>query len=268
MGQAYTGFAAVYDRFMNNIPYDTWASYIIGLLKDYGINDGLICELGCGTGNMTRRLSAAGYDMIGIDISEDMLNIARDVDINEHVTAQNNILYLMQDMREFELYGTVSAIVSLSDSMNYILEDEDMKKVFKLVNNYLEAGGIFIFDVKTEYFYKEILGDQTIAENQDDCSIIWENEYFEDKMINQYGLTIYQKICSDDEEQDSNIYERCEEVHHQRAYKLDKLISLIEESGLEFVKAYEHGTYAEASDRSERFCIVVREKHQKNKLYV
>lgn len=268
MQKSYTVFASVYDSFMDNIPYDTWSSYIAGLLKHYGVEKGLVCELGCGTGGMTRRLSDKGYDMIGIDISEDMLNIAREKDMDEHGRQHGSILYIEQDMREFELYGTVAAVVSLCDSMNYILEDEDMVKVFKLVNNYLDPGGVFVFDLKTEYYFKEILGSRIIAENHDDCSIIWENEYFEENMINQYELSIFIKKCLNADEKPDNIYEKSEEVHFQRAYSLDKIKALLEKSGLEFLNAYDYETYEEPSEHSERICIIASEKYQENKLYI
>ena len=111
--EAYTGFAEVYDLFMDNVPYEEWSQYLISLLKEYGIQDGLVLDLGCGTGKITRYLSRAGYDMIGIDCSGEMLQIAM-----EHESEE--ILYLCQDMREFELYGTVAAVVSICDSINYI----------------------------------------------------------------------------------------------------------------------------------------------------
>ena len=102
---AYTSFASVYDTFMDNIPYEEWAEYVIGLLKEYGIQDGLVLDLGCGTGNMTELLAGAGYDMIGIDNAEEMLEIA----MEKRERSGHDILYLLQDMREFELYGTVRA---------------------------------------------------------------------------------------------------------------------------------------------------------------
>ena len=111
--EAYTSFAQVYDLFMDNVPYEEWCAYIAGILRDYGIEDGLVLELGCGTGSLTRALSGAGYDMIGVDNSEDMLEIAMDKQ-----QEGEDILYLLQDMREFELYGTVRAVVSICDSMN------------------------------------------------------------------------------------------------------------------------------------------------------
>ena len=143
---AYTSFAQVYDLFMDNVPYDQWCRYITELLREYGIQDGLVLELGCGTGVLTRKLAAKGYDMIGVDYSEDMLEIAMD-----HRQEGEDILYLLQDMREFELYGTVRAAVSICDSMNYIVEYQDLVQVMKLVNNYLDPGGIFIFDLNTPY---------------------------------------------------------------------------------------------------------------------
>ena len=139
--EAYTGFAEVYDTFMDNIPYKEWAKYIQGLLEEYGIRDGLVLELGCGTGTMTELLAEAGFDMIGVDNSGEMLGTA----IEKREESGHDILYLCQDMREFELYGTVRAVVSVCDSMNYITEYEDLVKVFRLVNNYLDSGGFFIF---------------------------------------------------------------------------------------------------------------------------
>ena len=169
----YENFARVYDTFMDNVPYEEWSRYLIGLLRREKIEDGLVLELGCGTGSMTQLLSAAGYDMIGVDNSEDMLEIA----MEKKTGSGLNILYLLQDMREFELYGTVRAVVSVCDSINYITEEEDLLQVFRLVNNYLDPGGIFIFDMNTVYKYQELLGDITIAENREDCSFIWENTY-------------------------------------------------------------------------------------------
>ena len=142
---------------MDNVPYDEWGAYLVSLLKKYGVEDGLVLDMGCGTGAMTRYLDAHGYDMTGIDLSEEMLTIAKE-------KSSSDILYLLQDMREFELYGTMRAAVSVCDSMNYILEEEDLLQVFSLVNNYLDPGGIFIFDLNTVYKYQEILGEQTIAE--------------------------------------------------------------------------------------------------------
>ena len=165
--EAYSEFARVYDLFMDNIPYEEWCDYLAMLLKQHGVADGLVLELGCGTGNMTEALKRRGYDMIGIDNSEEML--AEAIEKNSESYADpacelKPILYLCQDMREFELYGTVRAVVSVCDSMNYILEPEELLQVFRLVNNYLDPEGVFIFDLNTRYKYEKILGEQTIGE--------------------------------------------------------------------------------------------------------
>ena len=169
--EAYSGFAKVYDLFMDNIPYEEWTAYVKELLSEEGIEDGILLDLGCGTGSVTELLAKSGFDMIGIDNSEEMLDIA----MEKRDESGLDILYLLQDMREFELYGTVKGVVSICDSMNYILDDEDLLDVFKLVHNYLDNNGIFIFDMNTMYKYENILADNTFAEDREESSFIWEN---------------------------------------------------------------------------------------------
>lgn len=250
--EAYTGFAAVYDLFMDNVPYEEWHSYLTGLLTEYGVRDGIVLELGCGTGRMTRLLAGDGYDMIGVDNSEEMLEIAR-----EAGTEGDGILYLLQDMREFELYGTVRAVVSICDSMNYILEEEELLTVLRLVNNYLDLGGVFIFDMNTEYKYKELLGETTICENREEGSFIWENYYEEEEQMNQYDLTLFIK-------EENGLYRKYEETHFQRAYDISRVRELIEEAGMEFVTAYDAFTHDEVKADSERIYVIAREKGKKN----
>ena len=266
---AYTGFARLYETFMDNVPYEEWSEYLIGLLKEYGIENGLIAELGCGTGTMTRLLASAGYDMIGIDLSEEMLDIAR----YEHSEDESEILYLHQDMREFELFGTVSAIVSLCDSMNYITSEEDLLQVFCLVNNYLDPNGYFIFDMNTIYKYETQLGDRVIAENRENCSLIWENYYDAEKQLNQYDITIYSKAEFEDEEDMEEeeklppLYERLEETHIQRAYSIETVVSLLQEAGMEVVAVYGVGTKEAPKEDTERVYFIAREQFQENKYY-
>ncbi|HIX28503.1 MAG TPA: class I SAM-dependent methyltransferase [Candidatus Blautia stercoravium] len=249
---SYESFARVYDMFMDNIPYEEWCSYLIKLLKEYGIEDGLVLELGCGTGNVTERLSNAGYDMIGVDNSMDMLEIA----MEKKEENKKDILYLLQDMREFELYGTVRAVVSICDSINYITEEEDLSEVFRLVNNYLDPGGIFIFDMNTKYKYAEILGENTIAENREDASFIWDNYYDEEEQINEYDLTLFiPEDC-----QGEVLYRKYEEIHYQRAYELETVKRLLEEAGMEFLAVYDAFTQEEPKADSQRVYMIAREK--------
>ena len=249
---SYQSFAQVYDMFMDNIDYDSWSAYLIGLLREYGICDGLVLELGCGTGSMTERLAMAGYDMIGSDLSSDMLEIA----VEKKEALGLNILYLLQDMREFELYGTMRAAVSICDSMNYILEEDDLLQVFSLVNNYLDPGGIFIFDLNTVYKYQEILGEQTIAEDREECSFIWDNFYDEEEMINEYDLTVFVQ-------EEGDLFRRYCETHYQRAYSLETVRALIEKAGMEVLAIYDAFTYNKPKPDSERVYFVAREHGKK-----
>jgi SAM-dependent methyltransferase len=243
---AYTEFARVYDRFMDNVPYEEWCDYICNILSSKGINDGLVLDLGCGTGVMTRLLRDKGYDMIGIDLSAEMLEIAREQD-------DTGILYLQQDMREFELYGTVSAIVCLCDSMNYLLEEQDLAQVFSLVHNYLDPGGIFIFDMNTLYKYQEVIGDATICENREHESFIWENYFDEETCINEYALTLFI-------EQEQGLFARYEEFHYQRAYEIEKVKALIKQSGLKLLAVYGEGTYETPDEDCERVYFVTEKE--------
>ena len=248
--EAYSSFAAVYDTFMDNIPYKEWAEYLISLLKEYEVKEGLVLDMGCGTGSMTELLAQAGYDMIGIDNAEEMLEIA----MEKRAESGHDILYLLQDMREFELYGTVKAIVSICDSVNYITEEEDLEEVFRLVNNYLDPKGIFVFDFNTVYKYQEILGNQTIAEDREDCSFIWDNYYYEDERINEYELSLFIR------EGDSDLYRKYQETHYQKAYDLKTIQRLIEKSGLEYITAYDAFTKNAPTETSERIYVIARER--------
>ncbi|MCC8067294.1 MAG: class I SAM-dependent methyltransferase [Clostridiales bacterium] len=245
---SYESFARVYDIFMSDTPYDDWCSYLHSLLSADGIADGLVLDLGCGTGAVTERLADLGYDMIGVDNSIDMLEIAR----GKQAESGSDILYLLQDMREFELYGTVRAVVSVCDSLNYITEEEDLLQVFQLVNNYLDPGGLFLFDLNTVYKYETVLADHIFAENREEGSFIWENWYDLETRINEYDLTLY---ISDRDGK----YERYEETHYQKAYRTEVVMELLEKAGLKLEAVYDAFTQNEPGPMSERVCFVARE---------
>ena len=245
--EAYSGFAKVYDLFMDNIPYEEWTDYVKELLAEEGVKDGILLDLGCGTGSVTELLAESGFDMIGIDNSEEMLEIA----MEKREESGHDILYLLHDMREFELYGTVKGVVSICDSMNYILDDEDLLDVFKLVHNYLDNEGIFIFDMNTMYKYEQILADNTFAEDREESSFIWENYYDEEEEINQYDLSLFVQ------EKDGR-YRKYEETHLQRAYEQQCVEELIKESGLELLHVYDAFTKDLPAEDSQRIYFVCR----------
>lgn len=249
--ETYDGFAQVYDMFMDNVPYDDWCSYLRELLCENDVTSGLVLDLGCGTGNVTERLAAYGYDMIGVDNSDEMLNIA----LEKREQSGQDILYLLQDMREFELYGTVRAVVSICDSMNYVTDSEEMKQVFSLVNNYLDIGGVFIFDLNTVFKY-EMIGDATIAENREKGSFIWENHYEKETQINEYELTLFVR-------EEAELYRKYVETHLQRGYTAEEIKTLLLEAGLELVAMYHAFTREAPRADSERIYVVAREKGKK-----
>ena len=277
---AYQDFAYVYDELMDNTPYEEWCERIEALIARYGVSEpadrdcvpvpgdcdlaeweenddaqclldsekNLVVDLGCGTGTLTELLYQKGYDMIGIDNAEEMLNIA----MEKRAESGSRILYLLQDMRELELYSTVGTVISVCDSVNYILEEEELLETFSLVNNYLYPGGIFIFDFNTEYKYREIIGDSTIAENREDCSFIWENYYDPDSCINEYDLTVFVQ-----EEED--IFRKFTETHYQRGYTVEEMRALVEQAGMILLEMKDADTGSEVTPESQRVYIVARE---------
>ena len=230
--ESYGRFAGVYDVFMDNVNYREWADYIIETLAQDGIRDGLVLELGCGTGTVTEMLADAGYDMIGIDNSEEMLAEA----MEKRAESGHDILYLLQDMQDFELYGTVRAVISVCDSMNYLTDEEDLEYLFALVNNYLDPGGLFIFDMNTIHKYRDVIGDTTIAEDREDGSFIWENSYDRENALNVYELALFLP-------REDGLYEKCEEEHVQKAYSIEAIKAMIVKAGMELVAVCDAYTF-------------------------
>lgn len=270
--EAYTDFAEVYDELMDDTPYEEWCDFLMGIFQRYGVDSSgereekaddmsavseqtgknlrqernTVLDLGCGTGTLTELLARKGYDMIGVDNAEEMLRIAMD----KRERSGLDILYLLQDMRELELYGTVGTVVSVCDSLNYLLAEEDIVQTFARVNNYLYPQGIFVFDFNTVYKYAEVIGDATIAENREDCSFIWENYYHEEQEINEYDLTVFVA--------EGTLFRRFQEVHYQRGYRLEQMQAFLLQAGLEFLEAFDADTHGKVTAESERIYVVAR----------
>lgn len=255
----YSVFAEIYDDFMGNIPYEKWCGNIHRILCDNGIKHGIVAELGCGTGKITRLMSDKGYEMIGIDNSEDMLSIA----VEE---SDGSILYLLQDMRGLELYGTVEAVISLCDSMNYLVNDGELEEVLRKVNLYLERSGLFIFDMKTVYCYENMLGDSVQYEDNGECALVWENRFDKENSIHTYELTMF-VACDENDDDGQPLYERFSETHIQRAYSVGEVEKAVASAGLELVGIIDADTFSEAVSTSQRLYYIVRETYQENKFY-
>lgn len=277
MYESYRSFASVYDEFMDGTDYQKTADQIQDMITRFGVSKpsqkrtgaseardvllaaekNLVVDLGCGTGKLTEILADRGYDVMGIDLSEEMLGIA----LERRDSLSHRTLYLCQDMREFELYGTAGTFVSVGDSVNYLLTDEDMIKLFERVNTFLFPGGIFVFDFKTLHLYKDVIGDSTIAEDREDCSFIWENWFDDETRINEYDLSLFIKETGAGE--DENVFRKYQEIHRQRGYTLEDMKHFAEKAGLAWIAEMDSDTMGPASEESERILCVVRENGKK-----
>lgn len=245
--EAYTGFAYVYDEYMDNIPYEEWGEYMMTLLKENGVSDGMsVLELGCGTGTVTRMLSKSGYDCVGLDMSEDMLSIASDKTFEEDL----HIIYTCQDMRDFEVPYSMDAMISIGDSMNYITCVDDLENVFSCVRENLKENGVFIFDLKTIHFFRDILADNTYAQNRDDSAFIWDNYYDEEERNNEYELAVFVK-------NEDGTFDRFEEQHYQHGFTIEEVTCAAHKAGLNVKSVYNAFTKDAPDDSSERLYFII-----------
>ena len=243
--QSYSMFATVYDRLTSDVEYEKRCDYLEKIFKKHmDYKPTLVADLGCGTGSVCTILSQRGYDMIGIDSSDMMLDIAAKKEGSE------KILYLNQDMAEFELYGTVDVFLCMLDSLNYITETEDAEKVFSLVANYLNPNGIFVFDVNTFHKYDNVLSDNTFVFEEKDVFYTWENSF--DGEYCDYRLNFFVK--------DGKTYSRFTEEHSQRYHSPSELQSAIESAGLSLEAIYSELSFEKPFSCDERVFYVVK-KH-------
>ena len=245
--KSYRDFARVYDEFMDQTPYDEWFLNILNVFKEYKIKkDAQVLDLGCGTGKMARRLARNGYQVTAIDNSMDMLEIA--------ASEENDlILYVLQDMVSLELPQKVDAAVSICDCMNYILEEEDLKDVFRRVRQFLKEEGVFIFDMNSHYKYKEILACNTFAEDREDASFIWDNFYDAEDRINEYQLSLFIQ-------NEEGTYNKYEELHLQRAYEEEEIVSFLHEAGFASVCVLDAETMGETREDTQRLYFIASGK--------
>ena len=195
---------------------------------------------------MTVEFAKRGIEMTGIDLSEDMLMVAREK------SEGLDILYLNQDMCQFELYGTVDFIVSSLDCINYITDKRNLLKVMKLANNYLNPGGLFIFDINTRHKLENVIGNNTFILENDDVFCSWQNEYDKKRRICDFYLTFFMKNGEE--------YTRFDEEHSERAYEIDEIKSLIESSGMRLLKVYHDLSFENPGKNSERVFFVAQEQ--------
>ena len=241
----YIGFAQMYDELMENVPYEKWGRYIGDTLgKQLASQSPLVVDLACGTGTMALLLASQGFDMIGVDMSMDMLAEAQ----QKAYEAAHNILFLAQDMRKLDLFGTVDAMVSVCDGMNYMLDPADLLTVFKRVRLFLNPGGVFIFDMNTEYKFKYLLGQQSFeTKTKSGAAYDLDNHYNEATKINEYRVLFHPSPGAG---------ESFTETHRQRAYEVAEVVQMLQSAGFTQVAAYHDYTHEPPRADSPRVTFV------------
>ena len=253
---AYDSIASVYDNINAEIDYAAWADFIENCFKRYlSERPELVLDLACGTGSMTLELAKRGYDMIGADLSEDMLMEAMDKAYDKGI---EGILFLKQDMRCFELYGTVGAITCCLDSLNYLTEDGALETCLKCVHNYLDPDGLFIFDVNTPYKFENVYGDQHyIFESKnsfgENAYCGWQNDYDAETGLCSFYLSVFT------EEKDGR-FSRADEVQTERCYSKEELSDNLEKCGFEIIGFYGDYNFSAPQSNCERWYVIARAK--------
>ncbi len=246
----YDILAPIYDAVNRDVDYSAWADFIERIaLSNMKSKPELVLDLGCGTGRMTIELAKRGYDMTGVDSSAQMLDTARER--AEEADVGDKMLWLLQDMREFELYGTVDLTVSCLDCINHLTSPKDVKKCFSLVHNYLIPDGLFVFDVNGKFKFENIYADKAYTMEEDGTVCIWQNYYNPKTALCDFYITVF-------DECDDGRYERYDDSERERMYTLSSITKYLKSTGFELVGAYSDFNLKEGGDNDERIYIVAR----------
>lgn len=260
--QGYYAIAHVYDRLNAEIDYAAWADFVEDCFSCYlPKKPELVLDLACGTGSMTFALADRGYDMIGVDGSTDMLSQAY-----ERKGERENVLLLRQDMRSFELYGTVGATVCCLDSLNYLLSGEDLAKCLSLVHNYLDPDGLFLFDMNTPYKFRHVYGDNAYVledelvwdegeETEERAAVYcgWQNSFCEESGICDFALSVFEELP------DGN-YRRTDELQQERCYSMEEIRAALEQAGFEFLQVWGDDRATPPTETTQRWYFAARAK--------
>lgn len=242
----YNIFADFYDELMYDVDYKKRTSYLMKLFKKYGKAPTLLLDAACGTGGFSNEFAKLGVEVIGADMSEEMLNLAR----QNAMENGNDVLFLCQKLEELDLYGTVDGAVCCLDSLNHITDYNTLCKAIKRISLFLEEGKLFIFDVNTEYKHREVLGNNVFVIERDDIYCVWANEYNPKNNITDITLDFFVK--------DGDSYSRFSEEFSERAYTFEQLKKALEKAGLEIVEIFDDMTEKPINDTSERAIYVTR----------
>lgn len=245
---SYSALSAGYDILNSETDYSAWADYIEAVFKKYGNNIESVLDLGCGTGAMTFELHGRGYDMTGVDLSIDMLSVARDECYDREI---DNILWLLQDMRSFELYGTVNAAVCCLDGINHLTGKDDIDKCFATVHNYLDPDGLFLFDVNTPYKFDNFYGNNDYILEDEGVTVCWQNEYNKEKGLCAFNLSVFEEL-------ENGLWQRSDETIKEKCYSKEELFASLEKAGFEILGFFGGYDFASPALDCLRWHIVAR----------
>lgn len=245
----YDLLAPIYDEINKDIDYSAWADFIESVVqKNCKTRPELVLDLGCGTGSMTLELAKRGYDMTGVDISVEMLDVARERASDAGFA--DKMLWLCQDMTEFELYGTVDLTVSCLDCMNHLTKTSELEKCLALVHNYLVPDGLFVFDVNGRAKFENVYADRSYVMETDSAVCIWQNDYNPKTRLCNFYITLFNE--------EDGLYARYDELQRERMYPIRTLKKSLVKAGFEFIGVYSDYSFTPATDTDERIYIVAR----------
>ena len=244
----YSEFAWVYDALMQDADYAARSRYLLSLFERFDRKPTLLLDLACGTGGFSNEMSAQGISVIGVDISPEMLSVARESSAEQG----QDILYLCQDASELDLYGTVDGAICCLDSLNHITDYEKFKAAIARVSLFLEPGRLFIFDMNTAYKHECVLGNRTIVKETDEVFCVWQNEYKREERTTEISLDFFQE--------EDGAYYRSSEQFCERAYTDDEIATAISEAGLDLVVVFEEMTDTAPKDTTERAVYITRKR--------
>ena len=247
----YDLIAPIYDKINGELDYVAWADFIEENIRRYNpdMKTELVLDLGCGTGRMTLELGRRGYDMTGVDLSPEMLDLARDA--AEEAGLSDKMLWLLQDITDFELYGTVELAVSCLDTLNHLTDAADLRRCLSLVHNYLVPDGLFVFDINGKGKFENIYADNSYVMEEDGSVCVWQNSYNPKTRLCDFFITLF-------EEDEDGRYSRYDELQTERMYTIRTMKKMLTECGFEFIGAYSDFDFGEATDASERIYITAR----------
>ena len=245
---SYGIFSEFYDALTANVSYDTVAQVLSSLLTRYGKGRGLLLDLACGTGSVSVRLAEKGYEVIGVDLSPEMLSEAQ----NKAYSAGQNILFLCQDMTALDLYGTVDAAVCTLDGLCHLPDEDSLSATLQKVSLFMNPGGVFLFDVNSVYKHRAVLGNNTFVYDTDEVYCVWQNTLLSDGVTVQMDLDFFEPVS------DAGDYVRQSERFTERAYPRETLEAMLKKAGFTVLDVFDGYSEKPAHDTSERLLFAVR----------